>query len=133
MTREYVDRLVAAHRAITHVWLFGSRANGRERPGSDWDYLAFGSPHVLNDLARDEQFNVADIDLLYVGTPGVAMSPWSNSRWKKLRLDADLEWRQVSESMAEYREPASRELGSAPAMVTVVRKANALLVYSRGT
>lgn len=37
--RPVLDRLVAALHA-EEVWLFGSRAEGRARPGSDYDLLA---------------------------------------------------------------------------------------------
>jgi len=37
--RKIIDRIVGAL-APDEIWLFGSRAEGRDRPGSDYDLLA---------------------------------------------------------------------------------------------
>jgi hypothetical protein len=134
MTEEYIDRLVQAYPSIREIWLLGSRANGSERPDSDWDYLAFGDEaRALNDLHNDSQFNDPDVDLLFLG-PGLdeAMKPWpSADTWKKLGLgDAPggIKWRIISETEACYIETKDRSPGS---FEVDQRVAKAKLVYRR--
>jgi len=76
MTERYIRALTAAYPAIREVWLYGSRANDRAGPDSDWDYLAFADDDTLSDLSRDTRLHVQGIDLMIV-TDGVQFAkPW---------------------------------------------------------
>ncbi len=136
MTREYVAELVAAHPGIREVWLFGSRANGRAGPKSDWDYLVFGEHSLLNTLHLATQFDRPGIDLLFEGAPGIAAQPWPRDFQKILCLGHEpggLRWRKIADTLAEYSEPVNRDLGASPSMVTEFRTAKAVLVYRRAS
>jgi predicted nucleotidyltransferase len=54
--QQYVGELMAAYSEIESVWLFGSRANGTNRPESDWDLLAFGSREMHRRCVLIESF-----------------------------------------------------------------------------
>jgi hypothetical protein len=135
VTQAYIERLVSAYPSIREVWLFGSRANNREREGSDWDYLVFGDDdRLLNSLHLDTQFNEPGIDLFFLAAPGIAMKPWIDATHKNLRLDdapGNLNWRVMSATVAQYSEPINRELDNSPGLMTKFRTAKAVLVYRR--
>ena len=115
MTVEYIGRLVQAYPSIREIWLLGSRANGSERPDSDWDCLAFGDDAgALNQLHNDPQFDDPKVDLLFVG-PGLdeAIEPWCDpgTSWKKLgfgHAPGGIKWRVISPTEASYVESKER-------------------------
>jgi predicted nucleotidyltransferase len=127
---DYIRKLTAAYPCVTEVWLFGSRANGEERPASDWDYVVFADDdRLMNWLCHDKDFNVPNVDLLVVAAPSVAMRPWPDETgWhKKLGLGPeDMDWRNLSSKAVQYR--ASKQ-GPAGRVVLCERKA--ILVYRR--
>jgi hypothetical protein len=135
MTQEYVQRLVRAYPSIAEIWLLGSRANGMERPDSDWDYVAFGDDaSALNQLHNDPQFNDPNVDLLFLG-PGVdeAIKPWpsADNSWKKLGLGnapGGIKWKVISATEASYTETKDRRPGS---FEVDQRIAKAKLIYRR--
>lgn len=68
---EVAERAAAAlveRYEATEVWLFGSLARGRFRPGSDIDLAARGLPpqkyfRILSEINADQEFDVDLIDL----------------------------------------------------------------------
>lgn len=91
--RPLLDRLGA----VQAVYAFGSRVEGRARPGSDLD-LAVLAPHPLDPLARfDAQEALAaalgrDIDLVDLRTASTVMRA-EVLRTARVLLDADPEAR----------------------------------------
>jgi hypothetical protein len=103
MTTEYVSQISAAYPAIREVWFIGSRANGTERPDSDYDYMAFADGDTLAALSQSQRFNWPDIDLLVVFDGLNFAEPWPDpNRPKGGSLD-EWEWRPVSKTLATYR------------------------------
>ena len=108
VTAEYVARLVRAYPCIREVWLFGSRANGRARPGSDWDYIVMADDDsLLNSLCQARSLKETGVDLFVKAWGSHAMAPWCEpgEQQKLLNFDnvpGNLDWRPVSESEAEY-------------------------------
>ena len=135
MTAHYLRALVDAHPSIREIWLFGSRANGRARPESDWDYMVFSDDdRLLNCLHLDTQFDRPDIDLFIVAAPMVAMKPWAGERQKMLRLDdepGNLNWKVISATEVEYVETKGRGQPDLADIAVDIRQARAELVYRR--
>lgn len=67
------------------IWLFGSRAESRERPGSDWDLLV-----VLPDGAPPEHLDPATVwrSIRGVGVP-VDVVPCTRSEFDQERNELD--------------------------------------------
>ena len=133
MTAEYRDGLVLAYPCIREIWLFGSRANNRARPDSDWDYLVFTDhASLMNQLCHDARFDDEGIDLFVVEEGlRVALNPWDRkgiARMLNLNPgDANLNWEKVSPIEAHYTE--TKDI---PGSFNVdVRRARANLVYRR--
>ncbi len=82
--RTVLDRLVAAFHP-EEVWLFGSRAEGRARPGSDWDLLVVlrdgVEPHLLDPVAAWQVVRG-------LGVP-VDVVPCTRSEFDEERLEID--------------------------------------------
>jgi hypothetical protein len=133
MTTQYIAELTTAYPSIREVWLFGSRANGTERPDSDWDYLVFGDDdRLLGFLHMDTRFNVPYIDLMIVCWPHAA-KPWIDDRQKLLNLNDDpgnMAWHVEPRTATEttYIQTKERE---PPSFEVDVRRVKALLVYRR--
>src|SRR6266481_2132913 len=104
---EYVAKLVAVCPSIRAVWLIGSRANGTERPGSDWDLLVFADAAILSRLRGDDDLRQrsADlcVDLLLVHDGDNFLEPWGSPEHEKHGSLTGWEWRELSDSEAEYR------------------------------
>jgi hypothetical protein len=136
MTQQYINELVRAYPSIQEVWLFGSRANGTDHPGSDWDYLVFGDDcSLLNTLCQDVHRKRAGIDLLFAGTPDLASCPWTepNGYRKTLGLgDAPngIGWR-AKGSVAVYTESKKRYPDDPNNTAVDLRQKKAKLVYRR--
>jgi len=65
--KRVASALVERH-GVTEVWLFGSLAQGRFRPGSDIDLAARGLPpqkffRILSEINAEQEFDVDLIDL----------------------------------------------------------------------
>ena len=106
MTDEYVRDLVSKHPTITEVWLFGTRANGRERDDSDWDYFVFADVDTYMSIQSDGSLRDPNIDLLVVHNPskGAWHSPWRHgTRGYKDGLLSAWCWRFLTDKEAEYR------------------------------
>lgn len=87
---------------IKDVWLIGSRANDEERADSDWDFIAFGSEAIWHCLNKATELHREDVDFLVVKNGDDFQAAWgetdkggSLSRWQ---------WKQLSQTEAEYRE-----------------------------
>lgn len=134
MTQHFIKNLVKAYPSIREIWLFGSRANGRERPDSDWDYLAFGDDvRVLNTLAQTPHFKEDGIDLLFAASDDMAACPWpeDDGYRKILGLGAapgGMNWCVLSDIDATYIETKNRSPGS---FEVDIRRARARCVYRR--
>jgi hypothetical protein len=93
VTDQYLDRLIRAHRGIAEVWLFGSRAGGKPRADSDWDYMVFlNDQREFHAICQDRELNQSEIDL-FVVIGSRAMRPWpaQDGQNKVLLLDASPE------------------------------------------
>lgn len=108
MTTEYVQRLVEAFPAISAVWLIGSRAEGKERPGSDWDYLAFADQPTFDALRARKDLAHPVIDLLVVVDDDRFVQPWSEGGRLKSGSLSGWEWSRTSETSASYRGTKAR-------------------------
>lgn len=75
----WLQNLLCITSGIIEIWFIGSRANGTSRPDSDWDFLAFANPSVLEFLAAETDLQRPDIDFL-VSTDGDNFQ----SAWGKL-------------------------------------------------
>ena len=97
---EYAELLAATYSKMDSIWLFGSRANGTERPGSDWDLLLFGNRQVLDCLRVHEALHRADFDCL------VQINDSFKNAWgiNKLLDLTDLAWQKGSPVQAMYTE-----------------------------
>jgi predicted nucleotidyltransferase len=84
------------------VWLIGSRADGTAKASSDWDFVVFGRPEVLDRLRREPA--VPSMDILVVIDAHTYVSPWPRledaqpkrgtwSQWK---------WHKLTEEEATY-------------------------------
>ena len=110
----YLRGLTAAYPEIVSIWLFGSRANGREKQDSDWDLLDFGNRSVLDALRQSRTFVHPEIDLFIVHDGNRFENPWpDNGEIKSGRLWSSLDpnggpwvcgynWHEVSARLATY-------------------------------
>jgi len=109
MSQDYIDRLVRAYPSISEVWLIGSRANGRARDTSDWDYMVFADEDLVPSLRADTSFTAPNIDLLIVNPDRVRFrKPWPEPEGHHKRgwLDESengWRWTTTSQGRAHYR------------------------------
>ena len=66
---EVLEELID-ERETQSIWFIGSRANGRERPDSDWDFIAFVSNDVNERSTRNK-----NVDIIRVDRNGVYLEP----------------------------------------------------------
>jgi predicted nucleotidyltransferase len=125
---EYVDRLAASCSGVAEIWLIGSRANGTERPESDWDLLVFGDETSLDCLAQALELHREDVDCLVVGGVDEFSSAWgpraksgSLSGWK---------WKRISDAEAQYTE--AKPAGNGDSFNVVRKQRNGKLLLSAG-
>ncbi|HEX3535844.1 MAG TPA: nucleotidyltransferase domain-containing protein [Stellaceae bacterium] len=104
-----VEKLAAEYPEITAVWLIGSRAMGSARPDSDWDYVIFGSKHVLNSPRQRREFNLPNVDLLVVHDGNRFAKPWRDEGRIKAGSLSDWDWQPTSEGEATYRATKFRD------------------------
>jgi hypothetical protein len=135
VTQEYVVGLVGSYcHLIQSMWLFGSRANGRHRADSDWDYLLFADARLFSALGQAIRFHVANIDLFFVATPTQAMKPWNDADgYNKILNLADVPggfaWRELSDIEATYNEHVARNPDDPNNMASDPKPAKAICVY----
>jgi predicted nucleotidyltransferase len=98
--QQYGGELMAAYSEIESVWLFGSRANGTNRPESDWDLLAFGSREIASSLRADRKFHHERIDLVVVYDGDQFEKPWGEKKSGSL---SEWQWQPRSAVLATYR------------------------------
>lgn len=93
VTDQYLDRLMRAHPGIAEVWLFGSRADGKLRADSDWDYMVFlNDQREFNEICQDRELNRPEVDLFVViGSRAIRPWPARYGQNKVLLLDASPE------------------------------------------
>lgn len=96
----WLRALVVHAPGISEVWLYGSRADGRFRPDSDWDFFAKGPRGLAVLLQRTlSQLARPDVDLfVWEVDAATAINPWNPT--KKFTLNAA--WHQLAEDYAEY-------------------------------
>ena len=84
------------------LWLFGSRANGTNRPDSDWDLLLYSDAEGLEKLKRTN-LHRPDIDLqMDVGEENW-IEPWPENPGNPKKLFADvLNWEITAPGRASY-------------------------------
>lgn len=103
MTFQYIHKLVANYPDVIGVWLIGSRAEGSERPNSDWDYLVFANHGVLRSLIQRKNFKTSEIDLLVVYDGDRFMKPWRDGSLIKRGSLSGWQWERISETEATYK------------------------------
>ena len=96
---KYIKELTNAFEGIKIIWLFGSRANNRNKPLSDWDLLVFADIKTYEDIKIDEYHHRGAVDLLIVIDGNQFIKPWGEE--KKGSINS-WHWEVVSESEAEY-------------------------------
>ena len=124
---EYARQLAAACADVSAIWLFGSRANGTARVGSDWDLLVFGGESAHECLAAASHLHRADVDCLVMRGADEFSNAWG-AKPKSGSLSG-WEWKQVSEIAARYTEVKPRGRGDNFNMVLTPREAQ--LIWSR--
>ena len=103
MTLEHIAMLANRYPQIEEVWLIGSRAEGPERPSSDWDYLIFANERLINSLRQKPELNRNDVDLLVVYDGDRFKSPWRDGTRVKSGSLSEWDWKVVGEDDATYR------------------------------
>ncbi len=102
---KYVAGLLAVvGKRCESLWLFGSRANGRGRPDSDWDLVLFADPEVLEVLRATPSFQQDNIDLLVAVSPERWISPWPDGDKGPKGGSAEMYvWKEAAPGRATYR------------------------------
>ena len=76
---------IASEPATKAIWFIGSRANGRETPGSDWDILVFSRDEVKPVPARCDGLDVLRVspsgEVLLEGMSAHLIQPFSRFSW----------------------------------------------------
>lgn len=98
----YVASIAASATGCREIWLIGSRANGAERPDSDWDLLVFGDEASIAQLRAAQHLHREDVDCLVMADDTNFESAWGDklksgslSKW---------EWHRTDETSATYTE-----------------------------
>jgi hypothetical protein len=85
--------------AIKELWFIGSRANGTQRPDSDWDFLAFGTIAVLESLRSFPELDRRDVDFLVVTDDDHFESAWGKNKTGSLLI---WHWSKFQTNKASY-------------------------------
>ena len=123
---EYVSRLAATCAGVVYVWLIGSRANGTERPDSDWDFLVFGNDGTLDCLAQAGELYREDVDCFVVNHGDAFANAWG-ARAKSGSLTS-WEWKPISSVEAQYTE--AKPMGNGDNFNVVRKQRNGKLLWS---
>lgn len=97
-----LDTVIDELRAVgaREVWLYGSRANGRDRPGSDYDLLVHASPSTLDALRQRQPW--PDFHVLVGHNRETFTTPWPHEGHNDIVSLSGLRWRCTSPSTAQY-------------------------------
>jgi predicted nucleotidyltransferase len=96
---DYIKKLTSRVSGIRRVWLIGSRANGRARGNSDWDFIVFSDPASFELIRNDTALHAENIDLLVVASDGTFCRPWGSSKSGSLESWG---WECVTPARARY-------------------------------
>jgi predicted nucleotidyltransferase len=96
---KYIKELTDAFVGIKSIWLFGSRANNRQKPLSDWDLLVFADSNTYEAIKIDEYYHRGAVDLLVVIDNNQFIKPWGK---EKIGSINEWAWNELTESEAEY-------------------------------
>lgn len=114
---DFITKLVREYPKIEEIWLFGGRANGRERPDSDWDLLifAYDDGATFDIVRKNETLKIIagkkldKFDVFILCADNDVVNPW---RKAKLNL-IDINWQVWSpETSAEYDGETNKEAAS---------------------
>lgn len=95
----WLSDVIAHAPGCREIWLFGSRAGGKVRPDSDWDFFMKGPPGLASRMRNGTRFGRDDVDF-FVWEDGAktAVNPWHADK----AFDTNMAWHQLSEDYAEY-------------------------------
>ncbi len=122
---EYVAQIASACPEVEEIWLIGSRANGTERPGSDWDLVVFGRAGSLNCLKKRRELHRSDVDCLVMTDSDQFVSAWGPDR--KSGSLSGWEWARVAAGQVEYTETKGR--GTGDSFNVVLNRKNGVRVW----
>lgn len=105
--RRLVDAIGQRAPGLAAVWLIGSRANGTEKPTSDWDFIAIGTAETLTYLRAAAELHHANVDFLVVTNGDDFEASWGE-RDKHGSL-AEWQWEQLDERSAVYLQSKWRD------------------------
>jgi predicted nucleotidyltransferase len=75
--------------ATQSVWFIGSRANGCERPDSDWDFIVFVTDSIYECCARHPKVDIIRVDknekYLLEGQKMYLSGPFKIWNWRKIK------------------------------------------------
>ncbi len=125
----YILTITKAFQGIREVWLIGSRANGEERPDSDWDFFVFTDEKTFRHMRKQPSFKRPDVDLLVVYNDQNFEEPWPESSDKRPlpkrgSLDSTApgwNWMQISDVCATYK--ATKDNSDEDSLITQTKKA----------
>ena len=98
---EIILRLTRTYEGVREIWLIGSRANGTERPDSDWDLLIFADEPTFQRIRRNRCLNQLHLDLPIVQGGDEFRKPWGKR--PKHGFLSKWQWHLLSEREAQYR------------------------------
>lgn len=105
--QNFLNDLIARYNCIDEIWFLGSRANKKNvSENSDWDFMVFGNRSAYHLIKQDEDLSIRAkelvIGLLIQREDNKFKSPWKHkSQYEQLTLE-ELNWKIVSETVAEY-------------------------------
>jgi predicted nucleotidyltransferase len=112
LLEDYLKYLTTEYSSVSEIWLYGSRANEAETATSDWDLIAFANNADFEKMKKDPNVRQHKFDLLVSCNCDRIEQPWIevNKRPKALHLNSiyELNWKQTSESTAEYSDSKQR-------------------------
>lgn len=126
--QQHIQKIIIFFPQIEKVWLFGSRANERCKPNSDWDIMVFADSKVLSELKDNSQIKHPNIDLFICYNGDSCESPWPDgSKVRKLSLKEGLKWSECG-NVATYKGTKETEGGS----WEVFPQLNACKIWEKG-
>jgi predicted nucleotidyltransferase len=105
---------------ISSIWLLGSRADGRARDSSEWDFLAFGSRTTVETLRGLSALHAPDVDILVVtdgerfeNAWGTRLRTGSLSQWEWTALEDEAYYTEAKRTGSERNGSVVRTRGKA--------------------